>query len=184
MGVQKEILRRTFTGEAQRWEVETDAEGKKTPVLKTVQYKSGSAALVGGTPGQIYDVAYGPVVHTTTLTEAAKIGSFVEGQGIIINAPEYALYGTTPAVKDGKLTEGPLAPSLLLPTGSVVSCMTAGHVWMTRGAYEDMGDAMNATIIWQQEKSSTDPEVWKNDLIVVEVNGMASYGPDQSDVQG
>ena len=180
MGVQKEILRRTFTGEVQRWEVETDAEGKKTPVLKTAQYKSGTGTLIGGTPGQIYDVAYGPVVHTTTLAEAAEIGSFVEGQGIIINAPEYALYGTLPSVKDGKLTDGPLAPSLLLPTGSVVSCMTAGHVWMTRKAYADMGDKMNAAIIWQEPTATAD-----NDLIVVEVNGMSSYGPNpDSSAQG
>lgn len=166
MGVQKEILKRTFTGEVEYvTDPATGATGKK-------QYKVGTGTLIGGTPGQIYDVAYGPVVHTTTLAEAAEIGSFVAGQGIIVNAPEYALYGSVRTVENGEAVGGALAPSLLLPVGSVVSCMTAGHVWMTRKAYADMGEAMNAAIIWQEPAATAD-----NDLIVVEVNGMASYGP-------
>lgn len=178
MGVQKEILRRTFTGEVERWEPKLDGEGKPTGEVEkvTVKYSTGTAALVGGTPGQIYDVAYGPVVHTTTLAEAADIGSFVKGQGIIINAPEYALYGTLREGDKG----GALAPSLTLPAGTVVSCMTAGHVWVTRGAWEEIKDNMFSAIIAAEPKSSEDEEVWKNDLIVIEVNGMASFGPDDS----
>lgn len=161
MALQTKILKRTEV---------FDLQGNK-------KFKSGTAALIGGTPGQIYDVAYGPVVHTTTLAAPAAIGSFVAGQGVIINAPEYALYGAG-SVEQG----GALKPSLMLPAGSVVSCMTAGHVWMTRKAFEDMGDAMNAAIIWQQapedsEDSSADTD---NDLIAVEVNGMKNYGPDSS----
>jgi hypothetical protein len=163
MGVQKKILKRMETIPV------PNAAGKS---------EYGTAALIGGTPGQIYDVAYGPVVHTTTLTEAADIGSFVKGQGIIVNAPEYALYGASMTTETGTLTGGPLAPSLTLPTGSVVSCMTAGHVWMTRKAFADMGDAANAYIIWQQPiPAGESEEAHANDLIIVEINGLGSYGP-------
>ena len=138
-------------------------------------YSVGTAALIGGTPGQIYDVAYGPVVHTTTLAETADIGSFVEGQGIIINAPEYALYGTFRENGEG----GALAPSLALPAGTVVSCMTAGHVWIQYKNLATILAKMNAAVIWQQE-GATNPD----DLLVVEVNGMSSYGPDDSTANG
>jgi len=139
----------------------------------TFQFKSGTGVLIGGTPGQIYDVAYGPVVHTTTLAEAADIGSFVEGQGIIVNAPEYALYGT------GVAQGGAIAPSLSLPAGTVVSCMTAGHVWIQYKNLATILAKMNAAVIWQQE-GATNP----NDLLVVEVNGMSSYGPGDSTDNG
>lgn len=162
MGVQKEILRRTFTGEVQRYEVTKDAEGKPTGTeLKTVQYTSGSAALIGGTPGQIYDVAYGPVCHTTNLPEAADIGTFVKGRGVIVNAPEYALYGVA-----GK----PLQPSLTLPANTVVSVMTAGHVWVKRGAIADIKAGMNTFVIYEPEGED------ENDLCVVEVNGLLPNG--------
>ena len=171
MAVQTKILKRTEVFDL------TD-DGQKKLV-------SGTGVLIGGTPGQIYDVAYGPVVHTTTLAEPAKIGSFVAGHGIIINSPEYALYGT---LRDAEGNGGPLTPSLLLPAGTVVSCMTAGHVWMTRKAFADMGEAMNAAIIWQQPYdpgSDSDDEATEkaheNDLIVVEVNGMNAYGPGSDD---
>jgi hypothetical protein len=164
MGLQTKILKRTETF--------TLADGKK--------FTAGTAALIGGTPGQIYDVAYGPVVHTTTLAAAADIGSFVEGQGVIINAPEYALYGT--GIGQGAA----LAPSLTLPTGTVVSCMTAGHVWIQRKYLDTILAKMNAAIIWQQvpenaDDSSADTD---NDLLVVEVNGMKAYGPDDSTANG
>lgn len=175
MGVQKEILRRTFTGDVQRYEVTKDAEGKPTGTeLKTVQYSVGSAALIGGTPGQIYDVAYGPVVHTTTLAATAEIGSFVEGQGIIVNAPEYALYGTFRENGEG----GALAPSLALPAGTVVSCMTAGHVWIQYKNLNTILAKMNAAVIWQQD-GATQPD----DLLVVEVNGVLPPS-DDSTAQG
>lgn len=175
MGVQKEILRRTFTGDVERYEVKKDADGKPTGEVekKTVQYSVGSAALVGGTPGQIYDVAYGPVVHTTNLPAAADIGSFVKGRGIIINAPEYALYGTLPNGKDG----GPLAPSLTLPANTVVSVMTAGHVWVKRGELAAIKAGMNTYVIYEPE--GTDD----NDLCVVEVNGLLPQS-DESTANG
>lgn len=169
MGVQKEILRRTFTGEVERYEVTKDAEGKPTGTeLKTVQYTAGSAALVGGTPGQIYDVAYGPVCHTTNLPAAADIGTFVKGRGVIVNAPEYALYG-----KAGE----PLAPSLTLPANTVVSVMTAGHVWVKRGAIDAIKAGMNTFVIYEPEGTDAD------DLCVVEVNGLLPAG-DESTAEG
>lgn len=160
MGLQKKILRRT--------EVFNLADGK--------EFKAGTGTLIGGTPGQIYDVAYGPVVHTTTLTEAADIGSYVEGQGIIVNAPEYALYGT--GVGQGAA----LAPSLTLPAGTVVSCMTAGHVWIQRKNLETILTKMNAAVIWQQAPEDADDSTADtgDDLLVVEVNGMTAYGPSDS----
>lgn len=187
MGLQKKILKRTFEGEVQVTRPKKDGSGKIIKdengniVYETVtqNYTFGTAALIGGTPGQIYDVAYGPVVHTTTLTAPADIGSFVEGQGIIVNAPEYALYGTVREVADGTLQGGALAPSLTLPTGTVVSCMTAGHVWIQYKNLATILAKMNAAVIWQQA-NATQPE----DLLVVEVNGMSSYGPDESTDNG
>ena len=172
MGLQKEILRRTFEGSV-KVQTGVDAQGK--PVYENKTYSVGTAALIGGTPGQIYDVAYGPVVHTTTLGATADIGSFVEGQGVIINAPEYALYGTFRENGEG----GALAPSLALPAGTVVSCMTAGHVWIQYKNLATILAKMNAAVIWQQE-GANDPD----DLLVVEVNGMASNGPDDSTSNG
>lgn len=156
MGLQTKILRRNVEF--------TLADGTKCT--------SGTGVLIGGTPGQIYDVAYGPVVHTTTLAASADIGSFVEGQGVIVNAPEYALYGT--GVKQGAA----LAPSLTLPSGTVVSCMTAGHVWIQRKNLATILAKMNAAIIWQQAPEDADDSADDsgNDLLVVEVNGMKANG--------
>lgn len=187
MGLQKKILKRTFEGEVQvtrpkkdaSGNIEKDENGNIVYETVTQNYTFGTAALIGGTPGQIYDVAYGPVVHTTTLTAPADIGSFVEGQGIIVNAPEYALYGTVREVSGGTLEGGALAPSLTLPTGTVVSCMTAGHVWIQYKNLATILDKMNAAVIWQQA-GATQPD----DLLVVEVNGMSSYGPDESTANG
>lgn len=170
MGLQKEILRRTFEGTVK---VQTGVDAQGNPVYETKKYSARSAALIGGTPGQIYDVAYGPVVHTTTLAEAAEIGAFVEGQGVIVNAPEYALYGT--GIGQGAA----LAPSLTLPAGTVVSCMTAGHVWIQYKNLATILAKMNAAVIWQQKDATED-----GDLLVVEVNGMKAYGPDDSTANG
>lgn len=170
MGLQKEILRRTFEGTVK---VQTGVDGQGKPVYETKKYSARAGALIGGTPGQIYDVAYGPVVHTTNLAAASDIGSFVEGHGVIINAPEYALYGT------GVAQGGALAPSLTLPAGTVVSCMTAGHVWIQYKYLATILAKMNAVVIWQQ-KDATDDE----DLLVVEVNGMKAYGTDDSTGNG
>ena len=120
-------------------------------------------------------MAFGPVVHTTTLEATAEIGSFVEGQGIIINPPEYALYGTLRENGEG----GALAPSLALPAGTVVSCMTSGHVWIQYKYLATILAKMNAAVIWQQEGATND-----NDRLAVEVNGMSSYGPGDSTANG
>ena len=144
MGVQTKILTRMFTGTV------AGPEGEKNYSVK-------SAALVGGVPGQIYDVAFGPVVHTTNLTAAAEIGTFVAGHGVIINAPEYALYGAEGA---------PLAPSLKLPANTVVSVMTAGHVWVKRSALAAIKAGMNTTEMYVPEGTAAD------DICVVEVNGL------------
>ncbi len=160
MGVQTEILKRTFTGEAKRYEGDQ---------LKTVQYTVGSGALIGGTPGQIYDVAYGPVVHTTNLPAEAEIGSFVEGRGVIVNSPEYALFGKPGA---------PIAPSLTLPANTVVSVMTAGHVWVKRSALAAIKAGMNSYVIYQPD--GTD----ENDLCIVEVNGLLAAGDSGSTIGG
>lgn len=160
MGVQQKILTREFNGTI----------GDKV-------YSSKTGALVGGTPGQIYDVAYGPVVHTTNLPAAAKIGSLVPGRGIIVNAPEYALYGTLRTVDENGVAEGgPLAPSLTLPQNTVVSVMTAGHIWVTRGELDAIKAGMNTFVIY--EPAGTDA----NDLCVIEVNGI-KVG-DESTVEG
>jgi hypothetical protein len=149
MAVQTKILKRTedFTVPV------TNANGEI--VQKPTSVATG--ALVGGVPGQIYDVAFGPVVHTTNLPKAAEIGSYVEGQGVIINAPEYALYGTT---------GNPLAPSLMLPANSVVSVMTAGHVWIQYKYLAAIQAGMNTFVMWQPASAQAD------DLCVVEVNGL------------
>ena len=164
MGVQTKILRRTFEGTV-KVQTGVDAEGK--PVYENKPYSAASAALVGGTPGQIYDVAYGPVVHTTDLPEAADIGSFVKGRGIIINAPEYALYGV-----NGNALEA----SLTLPANTVVSVMTAGHVWVKRGEIAAIKAGMNTFVIYEPEGAD------ENDLCVVEVNGL--LGSDDSTANG
>lgn len=163
MAVQKKILTRTFTGTVKY----IDTDGSE----KTKSYTVNSGALIGGTPGQIYDVAYGPVIHTTVLETASDIGSFVANHGVIVNAPEYALYGTARAA--GNDDTGPLAPTLTLPIGTVVSCMTAGHVWIKAKDEAAVLAGMNASVIWKQDGATGD------DLIIVEVNGLKS-----SDAQG
>lgn len=167
MGVQTEILKRTFTGEAESYVVKKDADGNVIGTEKvTKQYNVGTGTLVGGTPGQIYDVAFGPVVHTTNLPEAADIGAFVKGRGVIVNSPEYALYGA-----NGK----PLEPSLTLPANTVVNVMTAGHVWVQRGQLDAIKAGMNTYVIYEPE--GTD----EKDLCVVEVNGLLPESDDSSD---
>lgn len=90
-------------------------------------WTSATGAIAGGIPGKIYDVAYGPVVHTGSLEENADIGTFVPGKGVIINAPEYAMIGTA---------DGALVPSLTLRKGMVVEYMTAGHVWIKSSQFD------------------------------------------------
>ena len=105
MAVQSEILTRTVT---------FAGDGLKG------KFASGTGTLAMGIPGKIYDTfpGAGPGCHTTTLKEDAEVGTFLAGQGIIVNAPEYALQGSPTA----------LSPSLTLKAGTVVSCVTMGHV--------------------------------------------------------
>lgn len=140
MAVQKKILKREMT-----CSVVVDG-AEKTFTLST-------AALAGGIPGKIYDVAYGPVIHTGNLAEAADIGTYVEGRGVIVNAPEYALVGG-------------LTPSLTLPANTVANFMTAGHIMVKCGAVEDILAGMNARVLFGKDADSED-----DDLCVVEVNG-------------
>lgn len=137
MAVQKEILKRTFT---------------QTVLGKP--FESATGALAGGIPGKIYDVAYGPVAHTSTLREAADVGSYVKGRGVIINAPEYAL-------------KGGLTPSLTLESGTVASFMTAGHIWVKCGEVEKILAGMNGRVLFGKNADSE-----KDDLCVIEVNGL------------
>jgi hypothetical protein len=140
MALQKKILKREMT-----CSVMVDGE-EKTFTLST-------AALAGGIPGKIYDVAYGPVIHTGNLSAEADIGTYVEGRGVIVNAPEYALVGG-------------LTPSLTLPANTVANFMTAGHIMVKCGAVEDILAGMNARVLFGKDASSAD-----DDLCVVEVNG-------------
>lgn len=140
MAVQKKILKREMT-----CTVLVDG-AEKTFTLST-------AALAGGIPGKIYDVAYGPVIHTGNLAEASDIGTYVEGRGVIVNAPEYALVGG-------------LTPSLTLPANAVANFMTAGHIMVKCGAVEDILAGMNARVLFGKDADSED-----DDLCVVEVNG-------------
>lgn len=140
MALQKKILKREMT-----CSVMVDGEEK--------QFTLSTAALAGGIPGKIYDVAYGPVVHTGNLAAEAEIGTYVEGRGVIVNAPEYALIGG-------------LTPSLKLPANTVANFMTAGHIMVKCGAVEDILAGMNARVLFGYDSKSAD-----DDLCVVEVNG-------------
>lgn len=158
MAVQSEILTRTVTT--------SDGAGFK--------FASGTGTLALGIPGKIYDTypGQGPGCHTTTLKADADVGTYLEGQGIIVNAPEYALQGSPTA----------LSPSLTLKAGTVVSCVTMGHVIVKESETEAIlagmygrvldypldvyGDAEESDASDASEASDADP------LVVVEVNGL------------
>lgn len=149
MAVQREILGRTFS---------LDVSG-----LDGKTFESKTAALVGGAPGKIYSVAFGPVVQTGALKEAAETGSFVEGRGIIINSPEYARQSKAGEVK------------LLNPAGTTVSFMTAGQVWVKRSEVETILAAMNGRVLKQFESDSADKDK-ADDLAIIEVIGFSGNG--------
>ena len=154
MGVQKEILKRTIT---------RDIKVKKPDGSEvTVSFTTATGAVAGGIPGKIYDTAYGPVVHTGSLAEEADIGTYVEGRGIIVNAPEYALTGG-------------LTPSLTLNANTVVSFMTAGHIWVKCGEVDKILAGMNGRVLFGKDDSSAE-----DDLCVVEVNGLLNAGGGSS----
>ena len=84
MAVQSEILTRTVAT--------FDKAGYK--------FVSGTGTLALGIPGKIYDTfpGQGPGCHTVTLKADAEVGTYLEGEGIIVNAPEYALQGSPTAL--------------------------------------------------------------------------------------
>ena len=120
MGVQKKILTRdpSFYGAG----TVTGADG----LAKTIQGGTGTLAL--GVPGNIFDASPARI-HTNVLTADSDIGTFVAGEGVIVNPREYALRGTTEYDNGGNpIGYNTLAPSLTLSAGMVASFMTFGHV--------------------------------------------------------
>lgn len=156
MAVQSEILTRTvtFAGDG--------LDGK---------FASGTGTLAMGIPGKIYDTfpGAGPGCHTTTLKEDAEVGTFLAGQGIIVNAPEYALQGSPTA----------LSPSLTLKAGTVVSCVTMGHVIVKESSVEAILAGMTGRVLdyptdmFEDDDASDASEDSEADpLVVVEVLGL------------
>ena len=156
MAVQSEILTRTVT---------FAGDGLKG------KFASGTGTLAMGIPGKIYDTfpGAGPGCHTTTLKEDAEVGTFLAGQGIIVNAPEYALQGSPTA----------LSPSLTLKAGTVVSCVTMGHVIVKESSVDAILAGMTGRILdyptemFEDDDASDASEDSEADpLVVVEVLGL------------
>ena len=156
MAVQSEILTRTVTFAG------NGLKGK---------FASGTGTLAMGIPGKIYDTfpGAGPGCHTTTLKEDAEVGTFLAGQGIIVNAPEYALQGSPTA----------LSPSLTLKAGTVVSCVTMGHVIVKESSVDALLAGMTGRVLdyptemFEDDDASDASEDSEADpLVVVEVLGL------------
>ena len=156
MAVQSEILTRTVTFAG------NGLDGK---------FVSGTGTLAMGIPGKIYDTfpGAGPGCHTTTLKEDAEVGTFLAGQGIIVNAPEYALQGSPTA----------LSPSLTLKAGTVVSCVTMGHVTVKESSVDAILAGMTGRVLeyptemFEDDDASDASEDSEADpLVVVEVLGL------------
>lgn len=156
MAVQSEILTRTVTFAG------NGLKGK---------FASGTGTLAMGIPGKIYDTfpGAGPGCHTTTLKEDAEVGTFLAGQGIIVNSPEYALQGSPTA----------LSPSLTLKAGTVVSCVTMGHVIVKESSVDAILAGMNGRVLdyptemFEGDDASDASEDSEADpLVVVEVLGL------------
>ena len=158
MAVQSKILTRTV---------------KTLPGFKDgMAFASGTGVLALGIPGKIYDTfpGQGPGCHTTTLKEAAEVGTFLAGQGIIVNAPEYAL-------KANPEGESALSASLWLPAGTVVSCVTMGHVIVKESALAAIAAGMDYTLldypldVYDDDSDASDDSS-DDPLVVVEVRGL------------
>ena len=154
MAVQSEILTRTVT---------TSEGGLK--------FVSGTGTLAMCIPGKIYDTfpGQGPGCHTVTLKEDADVGTYLDGQGIIVNAPEYALKGSPTA----------LSPSLTLKAGTVVSCVTMGHVIVKESEVDKILAGMYGRVLdyptemFEDDDASDASEDSEADpLVVVEVVGI------------
>lgn len=159
MAVQSEILTRTVT-----------------QILPgtDVKFVSGTGTLAMGIPGKIYDTfpGQGPGSHTTVLKERANVGSFLPGHGIIVNSPEYALE----AAPD---TTSALAANQSLKAGTVVTCVTMGHVIVKESEVEAILAGMNGSILkYPTEMFDDDDESDASDAsdadsyVVVEVLGL------------
>ena len=156
MAVQSEILTRTVT---------FAGDGLKG------KFASGTGTLAMGIPGKIYDTfpGAGPGCHTTTLKEDAEVGTFLAGQGIIVNAPEYALQGSPTA----------LSPSLTLKAGTVVSCVTMGHVIVKESSVDAILAGMTGRVldyptemVEDDDASDASEDSEADPLVVVEVLGL------------
>ena len=156
MAVQSEILTRTVAT--------FDKAGYK--------FVSGTGTLAMGIPGKIYDTfpGQGPGCHTTVLKEDAEVGTYLEGQGIIVNAPEYALQGSPTA----------LSPSLILKAGMVVSCVTMGHVIVKQSSVDAILAGMYGKVLDypldiygdESDDSESSDDSSADPLVVVEVVGI------------
>jgi len=157
MAVQSEILTRTVAT--------YDKSGYK--------FVSGTGTLALGIPGKIYDTypGQGPGCHTVTLKEDAEVGTFLKGQGIIVNAPEYALQGSPTA----------LTPSLWLKAGMVCSVVTMGHVIVKASSVDAILEGMNGRVLDyptdmydedDSDSSDSSDDSSADTLVVVEVTGL------------
>lgn len=164
MAVQSKILTRTV---------------KSLPGFKDgMQFASGTGTLALGIPGKIYDTfpGQGPGCHTTTLKADAEVGTFLAGQGIIVNAPEYALVSTTESLA-GDPKNSALSPSLWLKAGTVVSCVTLGHVIVKESSVDAILAGMNGKVLdyptdMYEDDSDSSEDSDADPLVVVEVTGL------------
>ena len=156
MAVQSEILTRTVTYSG------NGLDGK---------FVSGTGTLALGIPGKIYDTfpGQGPGCHTVTLKEDAEVGTYLKGEGVIVNAPEYALQGAPTA----------LSPSLWLKAGMVCSVVTMGHVIVKESEVEKILAGMNGKVLdypmdmyENDDDSSASDDSSADPLVVVEVLGV------------
>lgn len=141
MGVQKKIVKRVVDCGT----ITIDGE------QKAIKASTGANAL--GVPGDVADLAFGPVVHTEVLEADAVIGTLVADKGVLISPHEYALMGG-------------LGPSMKLMKGMVGEFMTAGHVKVYCKDVADILAAMNGKVLYGKDDTSAD-----TDICVIEVLG-------------
>lgn len=156
MAVQSEILTRTVT---------------QTLPGTSVKFAAGTGTLAMGIPGKIYDTfpGQGPGSHTTVLKESAEVGTFLEGHGIIVNSPEYALEGSPTA----------LAPTQVVKAGTVVTCVTVGHVMVKESEVDAILAGMSGSVLAyptemfdDDDDSDSSEDSAADPLVVVEVLGL------------
>ena len=111
MGVQKAILTRDPSYYGAGTVIGADGNPK--------QIQGGTGTLALGVPGNIFDASPARIHTALVPAGGADVGTFVSGEGVIVNPREYALKG---------VAGDPLAPSLTLTEGMTASFMTFGHV--------------------------------------------------------